>query len=1551
MEALNIQLSPFFQWLLKTSLQGSLLICLILLVKTVLRGKLPIRWHYYLWLLLLVRLALPWAPQSRFSMYSLIPQYSSPESSETVLMTESMAVAESHTTADSETTKDTAEHKVVEQQTVQPESTTPESRLASISAPVAPETVSSDRNDYKRSVFTGIVRILPLVWFLGAIALGGYVAVRNFKLWGAIKRERPITDSEILELLEDCKMQMNVRTIVGVIVTDRVKSPALFGFIRPRFLLPQGLIEALDFEELRYVFLHELAHLKRRDIYLSWLVSLLQVLHWFNPLIWFALRRMRTDQELACDGLVLSTMETDEPPKYGRTIVNLFERFSQVSYVPSLAGILEDTSQLERRIKMIAKFKNDSRRSSPFAVILIIILACVSLPDALGDKGLVSSSAGHAPETVMRRVILKRLQWPISPPSLDGRCICGIDWSTGNLAVHELTTGNEREVTNKNGAWDDSADFAFWSLISPDSTKVTYLWCNDDKDENFNFELRLTDFNGSEPQVLCQFEKKDMYAFLPIGWSSDNTEILGAFSRKGEPTQIVWVSTADGSMRTATTLGQEVSLLGPESFRGDRTAKFNLSPDGRYLAYEAPQQKGSPKFDIFVSALDRKHEICLVSHTANDMLMGWTPDGRHIVFASDRTGTRDAWSLRVVDGKPEGLPERVKSQIGNIDPLGFAPDGSYYYGLTDETWNVYIVKLDPETGKVLSPPRAVRHTGLEGSPDWSPDGRYLAYCSRKETDKSQAIHLQNLATGQERTLVEKLPYFIWLRWSPDGQSILITGFEEETPHVVYKLDVQTGKRTTLLSSDEMHIRGAELSSDVKTLFYLGYESTSKTKHLMARNLETGQEKELLQIRSSGTPVLRRWALSPDGQQLVLSTRLKLTDWPWALRIISAKGGESKKLVGGEIGEVAWTADGQNLLFTKPDEKLWRISAEGGEPQELWEWKEGFRDLRVNPDGQHIAFATRGYMYELWVMENFLLEEPVAKPEPIPTLRQVWAGPDVDPHVAVSPDGRYLSYVDWKTGDLCIREIATGKMRPLTSKGNLETARLFALYSVISPDSRLIAYSWSNEHGTLSLCLVGIDGSADRTLYASENHVVFPVCWSSDSKQVVAKRYNNENLEIISVSVEQDSIKVLKKFDKPPLWDNFCYSSSDRFIVYDFPSEDKPTNYDIGLFDTKDNVETLLIEHPANDILLGCFPNREEILFLSDRAGSQDIWAVKLVDGEMQGSPRPVIRDIGQLYPHGLTQDSSFYFSRYTRRFTTNIVSFDAQTGEIHEQSNKPLLGSNSYPVWSPDGESIAYVTEKGDNRRLHIRSLSTGEERELASDIEVRNPRWSPDGRFILVPGFDQNLIKRETYRGGIYKIDVQNGQATQLLGFSPDRQVGWARSTAEWSLDGKAIFYLAPNGIVRRELESGQEKQLYQSANLRRALDVSPDGKTLVFCEGTPDERTFRIIVVPVSGGEPRELCKFEEPKGEIQVPRSVVWTADGNYVLFAKDEAKGSAIWRIAFQGGDPQMIMESSNDVHSLGIHPNGKEIAYCTYLQEGAIWVMENFLPKAVVSAEK
>jgi len=326
MEAFNRELLQFFDKLLWISIQSSVLIILIVLLQKILRGRLGIRWHYFIWGLLLIRLAIPWLPESKLSIFNLIPR-----SIQQGRLIESFS----------------------------------QSRNADgMGFYMHPRSSSNlEATDESGTVSVRFARALPALWLIGVLVMAGYVCIRNISLWQTVKRERPITDGEILDLLEDCKMEMGVQTIIGVVVSERIKSPALFGFIRPRLLLPQGLLETYSLEELRYVFIHELAHLRQRDIYFGWLIALLQIAHWFNPLMWFAFRRMRGDRELACDGLAISMMDADEPPKYGQTLVNLLENFSQVSYVLSVAGILEDKSHIERRRRLLYFFFGNICRS------------------------------------------------------------------------------------------------------------------------------------------------------------------------------------------------------------------------------------------------------------------------------------------------------------------------------------------------------------------------------------------------------------------------------------------------------------------------------------------------------------------------------------------------------------------------------------------------------------------------------------------------------------------------------------------------------------------------------------------------------------------------------------------------------------------------------------------------------------------------------------------------------------------------------------------------------------------------------------------------------------------------------------------------------------------------------------------------------------------------------------------------------------------------------------------------------------------------------------
>ena len=628
MEALNTQLLRFFDWLLWVSIQGSILIGLIVLVQLILRRRLPIRWHYFLWLLLLIRLAVPWLPESKISIFNLVPQ-----------SIQQGRIIESITESDDDIG-------------LYP------------GMPYADAQEAKVEGDSK-SVLIRFVRMLPLLWLVGVVVMAGYVCVRNINLWLTVKRERPITDQKILDLLEDCKMQMDVQTILGVVVSDRIKSPALFGFVRPRLLLPQGMLETYGLEELRYVFIHELAHLKQRDIYFGWLMALLQTVHWFNPLMWFAFGRMRADRELACDGLAISAMDADESPRYGQTIVNLLENFSQVRYLSSVAGILEDTCQIERRIKMIADYKKTSRTRWAGAMLLLAVLACVVLTNAYVAKAdfifgtptylgpTVNSSAGDGQPSI----------------SADGLSLYFASNRPGGYG------GNDLWVTTRDTIDDE------WGTPMNLGPSVN------------------SSFSDASPSISADGLSLFFYSARPPGGPGDED---------------IWVTrraTSSDPWGTPVNLGSTVNSSAHDFAP-------SISADGLSLYFTSLRPGGYGDRDIWVATRETKGDDWgppvnlgpTVNSSSREVYPSISSDGLMLFFASNRPvryGGSDLWvttRATVTDpwGTPVNLGPTVNSSSNENSP-SISADGSTLFFMSDrlagvgsyDSYDLWQVSIEP----------------------------------------------------------------------------------------------------------------------------------------------------------------------------------------------------------------------------------------------------------------------------------------------------------------------------------------------------------------------------------------------------------------------------------------------------------------------------------------------------------------------------------------------------------------------------------------------------------------------------------------------------------------------------------------------------------------------------------------------------------------------------------------------------------------------------------------------------------------------------------------
>lgn len=356
---INVYLPHFFDWLIETSLMASILVGFILCIKVLFRNKLPPRWQYMLWIVLMIRLLLPWSPDSSYSIYSLL-SYSSSVSE---VIPKNMPATENIVNIESDRKVELESNSKMVTKTSEPE-----------------VKVSSE----KQTTFS-LYKLALYVWLAGVIILAAITFLTNRRLYSYIKKQPDITDEQVTTVFNRCKQSMKMKKAVSLCLAGKIASPTVFSFFRPKVLLSKKHMKVLNEQQLQYVFYHELAHIKRNDVAVNWIMYSLILLNWFNPILWYAYFCMREDQELACDAYALTFIDKEEQIAYGHTIITLLEHYSY--QVPSLANLSRNKRTLKRRIIMIKKFQKKSYRLSLLGVIVIVAIASLSLFNARATEG------------------------------------------------------------------------------------------------------------------------------------------------------------------------------------------------------------------------------------------------------------------------------------------------------------------------------------------------------------------------------------------------------------------------------------------------------------------------------------------------------------------------------------------------------------------------------------------------------------------------------------------------------------------------------------------------------------------------------------------------------------------------------------------------------------------------------------------------------------------------------------------------------------------------------------------------------------------------------------------------------------------------------------------------------------------------------------------------------------------------------------------------------------------------------------------------------------
>lgn len=398
----------YMEWLLRASISATFIAAAILLVQLLFGRWLTPAWRYRLWAVMVVRLLLPALPASPVSLSNL--------DLSTHIHRAWVSFRNEH---GSDLTPGESKAPSVDAQQ-------PTVKVIYGAPPLASRQHILQATQSPGPVHEPPVRlplIVFLLWLAGVVVFLTRLVAANWRLARSLRQAVLANDRALLDRFRDCCDRAAIRRRPELWFTGAVRIPATAGLWRPRILLPPGLFDGLSDQQQRMVLLHELAHVKCRDVLSNWLLAVAQIIHWFNPAIAWAIRRLKVDREIARDAMVLLWIGGQDADAgrehYARTLLDLTESLSAgprcLGLAAGLAGICTPAagftsgsfgrgSALKRRLQMIGKFDQKVRRSTLLGTLLILMLIGSTLTRAQDRPAPVPATNPASPTVAERQV-------------------------------------------------------------------------------------------------------------------------------------------------------------------------------------------------------------------------------------------------------------------------------------------------------------------------------------------------------------------------------------------------------------------------------------------------------------------------------------------------------------------------------------------------------------------------------------------------------------------------------------------------------------------------------------------------------------------------------------------------------------------------------------------------------------------------------------------------------------------------------------------------------------------------------------------------------------------------------------------------------------------------------------------------------------------------------------------------------------------------------------------------------------------------------------------
>lgn len=542
--------------------------------------------------------------------------------------------------------------------------------------------------------------------------------------------------------------------------------------------------------------------------------------------------------------------------------------------------------------------------------------------------------------------------------------------------------------------------------------------------------------------------------------------------------------------------------------------------------------------------------------------------------------------------------------------------------------------------------------------------------------------------------------------------------------------------------------------------------------------------------------------------------------------------------------------------------------------------------------------------------------------------------------AASADGRYLSFVDWSSCDLGVRDLVTGENRKLTDFGGCGKAEVEA--SAVSPDGKRIAFAYRHfqqkegdkvAQSRAELHVVGMDGKGRRVLLqGGELDYVEVESWSPDGKWIAAGlTYGNapggdDALGIVSV----DSGQVRRFPVKGKNWPyNITFSPDGKWVAYSAGARGTPPAMLIRAAQGDDTTETVVME---NAMIMGWAPDGGGILFSRERGVTSDLYLLPMAGGKAAGEATPIYSasDVGRSSA-GVTAQGSLLFKTFNRRAETLIFPWNGN-GFAGSQPAYSMAGTgsigwilgNGAAHFSNDGRRLFSVTPAP---AITIRTSDSGSERTISPRMKSWSAaRWAHDDRSLLVLGTGADG------KHGAYHVDDGTGVAN-LVAELPSNT--WSIAP---SRDGKTIYHGTPKHTLARDLATGADSTLLEGARGGNYdLRVSRDGSRLAV------RSSGGLVIVDLRTGQSREI--YRRPEESSLAIWALDWSADDKQLVAIVRAGTGTTkmeSWVFSPEGGEPARS-PNPPDLRGLSFSPDGKFVATTRQTQRWQVWALENFLP--------